>query len=363
MSLLQDLLDLLLGLAQTILDFALGFAKKHPVETGLAILALLRLFGTTVQTGYKGVLFVFGRVRKELEPGFHPLLPVILAVRKIPVRSVTLDLPKQRLTTADGLVYDLQANVVYRVVEPKRALTQIDHLRKGIETILPLVLEELVREQTRAAVLEFKALEADFIARAEKKLQRWGVTVEQAGFKTITPGKQTLRLTQLALLANERHRVVEDLIAEGVPLPAALALLGADRRLVGHATARYRALHRHAHLAPAPAVPPRPPRSLPREQLPTPEQPPETTVITVTVGPGVGIEVSTQASPQPRKTTKGMQPRSWLRLKRRLERHRARKEQTPVGPGQTKPEPGDQSAPASPSDPMTPGQDPFAPKS
>jgi CheY-like chemotaxis protein len=37
----------------------------------------VRLFGTTVQTGWKGVLFSFGRATRELEPGFHMLIPFV----------------------------------------------------------------------------------------------------------------------------------------------------------------------------------------------------------------------------------------------------------------------------------------------
>jgi regulator of protease activity HflC (stomatin/prohibitin superfamily) len=340
MSTLWDPWQLLQGMAQmalTMLAFVVEFAKQHPVETGLTVLALLRLFGTTVQSGYKGVLFVFGRVRKELEPGFHPLLPVILAVRKIPVRSITLDLPKQRLTTADGMVYDVQANIVYRVVDPKLALTQIDYLRKGIEAVLPLVLAELLRDQTRAAAREFKALEAEFLARAENKLRRWGVTIEQAGFKNISPTKKTLRLTQLALLAGERQRVLSDLVSAGLAPTAAVALLGAERRLVGHASARYRALHRHAHLAPAAADKLLRPPLLPGEEL-------ETQPLSPAQEPGVEEAVAAEASGQPdgvtaqkrprlwKKTTKGVQPRSWLRYKWRLRRRRATPALLPAGP-------------------------------
>jgi regulator of protease activity HflC (stomatin/prohibitin superfamily) len=224
MSRLYDLLSWVLGLAHTIVDFAISFIVDHPMEAALALFALLRLLGTTIQTGSKGVLFAFGHVRKELEPGFHPLLPIILAVRKIPIRSITQDLPKQRLVTADGLVYDVQANIVYHVVDPKVALTQIDSLTKGIEVVVPLVLEKLLRSQTRTALLEFKTLEAELIARVEEKLQRWGVTVEHVGFKTIAPTKQTLHLTQLALLTQERYNVLQMLVAEGVSPAAAVAL-------------------------------------------------------------------------------------------------------------------------------------------
>ena len=62
MNYLSDLLELFRAGLLTALAVAVGFVKKHPYETVLAVLALLRLLGTTVQTGSKGVLFVFGRV-------------------------------------------------------------------------------------------------------------------------------------------------------------------------------------------------------------------------------------------------------------------------------------------------------------
>jgi regulator of protease activity HflC (stomatin/prohibitin superfamily) len=323
MNYLSELPDLLLIVLQAILAYVVGYAKNHPVVTGLAVLALLRLFGITVQTGHKGVLFVCGRVRKELEPGFHFLLPFVLTARTIPVRSITLDLPRQRITTADGLVYDVQANIVYRVADPKLALTQIDNLRHGIEVMLALIVEGLLAGQTRAAVLDFKALDAELSARAEAALGRWGVTVEQAGFKSIAPTHKTLRLTQLAALGDERKRVLQELIAQGVRVNAALALLGAEHRLVGHARARYHALHRPARLAPAAAEAPRAPTLLPGEEPPVAQKPPQAEEASTPETQGAEFVLPAegtfpQAPPRPKKTTKGVQPRSWLRLRGRL---------------------------------------------
>src|SRR4051794_10391545 len=77
------------------------YGRQHPEVAIVAVVALVRSLGTTVQSGQAGVLFSFGRARKVLEPGFHPLLPVLQKVRHVAIRSVTLDLPRQRVTTAD----------------------------------------------------------------------------------------------------------------------------------------------------------------------------------------------------------------------------------------------------------------------
>jgi hypothetical protein len=313
MSYLEELLDLLLSVLQAIFAFVADYARKHPGQTVLFALALLRLFGTTVQTGYKGVLFVFGRTRKELEPGFHPLLPAILAVRQIPVRSVTLELPRQRLTTSDDLVYDVQVNIVYRVADPVRALTFVDNLRHGIEAMLSLIAADLLRSQTRAAILDFKALETELSARAERSLQRWGVTVEQAGFQNIAPTKKTMHLTQLGMLTDERQRVLQELIAQGVSMNAAVALLGAERRLVSHSAARYRAFHRPVRLAPVAAETPHTLPLLPgNEPLAAQLQSQADQVPTLEILMAEPLP----APARPKQTTKGVQPRSWLRLRR-----------------------------------------------
>lgn len=239
LTFLTWLLQMTLGLLRWVGEEIVSYAREHPVETFLALLALLRLFGTTVQTGWKGVLFVWGRARRELEPGFHPLLPLVHAVRQTPVRSITLHLPRQHVTTADGLVYEVEVNLVYHVAEPLRALVQIDDLRKGCETLLPLLVQGLLHGQTREALQDRRTLDEELAARADRALQRWGVRVEQAGFLTIAPSRKSLRLTQLALRVAERRRILEDYVTRGLSPAVAVALLGSDQRPVSRAL-RYR---------------------------------------------------------------------------------------------------------------------------
>ena len=125
------------------------YVKGHPLYFVFAFFAFLRMWGTTVRTGYAGVLFVFGRATKVLEPGFHAMIPVVHEVRKLPIRSVTLELPPQRLTSADGLVYDIDATLVMRIADPVKACTEIDDLRAGCVAVLSLAVAEAIRTKTR----------------------------------------------------------------------------------------------------------------------------------------------------------------------------------------------------------------------
>lgn len=156
------------------------------------------------------------------------------------LRSVTLELPPQRVNTADGLVYDALATVVYRVEDPLRALTAIDDVAAGVRTRVALLVHDLLREQTRATLTARQALDGELTARARVALARWGVTAEQAGLSSVAPTRPTARLTQLAVRVGERARLFAELRrpAHAPALTAALVAAGDTPR--GRSAARYR---------------------------------------------------------------------------------------------------------------------------
>src|SRR5438445_9955353 len=122
---IEQLWNWLSGLPAALFSWLLG-SPFRVYAALLVVLAIVRSFGTTVQSGRAGVLFFCGRTRKVLEPGFHPHIPLLHKVKDTPIRSVTLDLPRQRVSTGDGLVYDVDATLIYRVDDPVKALTAVD---------------------------------------------------------------------------------------------------------------------------------------------------------------------------------------------------------------------------------------------
>lgn len=236
------LLDLALWFLLNVWRVALDQAKKRPAGVVVIALAIMRMFGTTVQTGTAGVLFSWGRARKVLEPGFHPLIPIVQLVRHTPVRSVTLDLPRQRIATGDGLVYDVDTTIVYRVEDPITAAVAIDSVRLGIVTLVPLLVHDLLREQTRETLTARQELDHELTVRARLALARWGLHIETAGMSTIAPTRPTVRLTQLSARVAERLR----LLRETGETSIAIALTTAVQAPQGKPRARYR-----RHRAPA----------------------------------------------------------------------------------------------------------------
>ncbi len=208
-----------------------------------SIAAFLRAMGVTVESGWTGLLFRFGRARRELEPGFHFLIPFVNTAKRIPTRSRTMDLPAQRVTTYEGLVYLVDANLVYRVVDVRRALIEVDDYERGMRQVLGLAVQEVIRAAERDALGARGSLDEELRGALAQRLERWGIGVESAGFPSIRPSPRTLRITQLVETVGERRRQLAALAAEGrgeLGLGSGLGLVGTRRM----PTQRMRAMQR-----------------------------------------------------------------------------------------------------------------------
>jgi regulator of protease activity HflC (stomatin/prohibitin superfamily) len=252
---LEQLWDWLCNLPAALFKWLVEYAQKHPVAAFLVVLAIVRSFGVTVRSGRAGVLFFCGRVRKVLEPGFHPLVPILHRVKETPIRSVTLDLPRQRVSTVDGLVYDVDASIIYRVEDPVKALTTVDDVGRGVTNLVPLVVAEVMCVQTVASLSARLALDADLMTRTQKALARWGLVVEQAGLNSIAPTRPTARLTQLGARVRERVQLLRKQVAAGTPPRLAVALVAAGPPPRARSRVRY---HSRRGPAPRPALPVQP---------------------------------------------------------------------------------------------------------
>jgi len=192
-----------------------------------------------IQSGQRGVLFRWGRVVKELEPGFHWLVPLMHTARKTPVRSVTMVLPDQKVMTADGLVYDVCVNFVYRVENATKALTLVDHLDSACRAAIPIVVTEVLRRRDQAQLVDRVLLDRELTERIHAWVARWGLVIEQAGFTSIAPNKSVLHTTQLRPRTMEGARALRLMIDSGLDPESALVMIGSERHLVAKTSQRF----------------------------------------------------------------------------------------------------------------------------
>lgn len=268
---LDNLYALSVTLLRTAWRMILSHAQQNPWAVVVLLYGMARAFGVMIQSGQRGVLFRWGWVVKELEPGFHWLIPFVHGVKITPVRSISIDLPNQKMMTADGLVYDVGVNVVYRVENATKAMTLVDHVDSGCRAAIPLIVSEVLRIRDQAQLVDRVSLDRELTERMNAWIARWGLTVEQAGFTTIAPHKSVLHTTQLRAKTTERALGLRALIAGGLDGESALVMLGSERQPVSKSSRRYHRSKRQ----PRRTAGPRSCKPLPPPQ-PVPAKPDET---------------------------------------------------------------------------------------
>lgn len=252
------------------------------------ISAIVRASGVTIESGTTGLCYTLGEIDRPLpvvfrpfaallrqlgvlrgernavlEPGFHPLIPFLQRVRRVPTRQRTMDLPAQRVATFEGYVFHADANIVFRIVDVRKALITVDNLIRGMNQMLTLGVQEVLREATVRELQSGVGLDEKLAKNLAEKVEVWGVVIEGAGFPTITPSPRTLRITQARQNAMERARRVAQLmgtlegtdgVASGAPgagsqprlsLASALGAVGTRRVFRTKIRARRHGVARH----------------------------------------------------------------------------------------------------------------------
>ena len=74
----------------------------------------------------RGVVFRLGRLMEQRGPGLVTLVPGIDRMIRISLRTITLTVPPQEVITRDNVPVRVTAVAYYRVVDPNRAVVEVE---------------------------------------------------------------------------------------------------------------------------------------------------------------------------------------------------------------------------------------------
>ncbi len=166
----------------------------------------------------RGVIFRLGRLigREGVKgPGLILLIPIVDKMVKVSLRTVVLDVPPQDIITQDNVSIKVNAVVYFRVIEPQKAIVQVENF---------LAATSQISQTTLRSVLGQSELD-DLLSQREKinhKLQQiidaqtepWGVKVTNVEVKQIDLPQEMQRAMAKQAEA-ERERRSKVIAAEG----------------------------------------------------------------------------------------------------------------------------------------------------
>jgi regulator of protease activity HflC (stomatin/prohibitin superfamily) len=210
-----------------------------------------------------------GRFHSVLNPGLNIILPFIdkakvvytrrvengmngrLLVRVattpvIDLREQVYDFPSQQVITRDNVTTEINALLYFQIVDPKKAVYEIDNLPNAIEkltqTSLRNVIGELELDETLTSRDTINSKLQNILDDATNK---WGVKVNRVELQDITP-PESVRVAMEKQMQAERNRRAEILNAEGEKKSLILRSEGEKESQINRAEAAKRAEILHA---------------------------------------------------------------------------------------------------------------------
>ena len=178
-----------------------------------------------VYEGQHALKFTLGRAQGVVGPGVHFKWPIIQKFVVEETKHTTLDLEPQVIQLADDLVYEVDCKVVYQIVDLRKAIIEIDELVVGLKNRVVMAVQNAIGKRTRETVRDIDSVIAEIVSDLQPVQEQWGVRILQFGFSNLSPSPTTLEITQLELLANEKHELYDRFRGAGLSEEAAVALV------------------------------------------------------------------------------------------------------------------------------------------
>jgi regulator of protease activity HflC (stomatin/prohibitin superfamily) len=95
------------------------------------VIAILTSAIKITQEYERAVVFRLGRIIEAKGPGMIVIIPIIDRIRRVDLRTITLDVPAQEAITADNVTVKVNAVVYFQVLDPTAAVIQIEDYRRA----------------------------------------------------------------------------------------------------------------------------------------------------------------------------------------------------------------------------------------
>jgi regulator of protease activity HflC (stomatin/prohibitin superfamily) len=163
-------------------------------------------------------------------PGLVIVIPFIDRARRVSVRTVALDVPPQDIITKDNVSLTVNAVVYYRVVDPERAIVEVEDYLFASSQLAQTSLRSVCGQHDLDHLLsERDEVNLKLQTLLDQETESWGVKISKVELKNVDLPKEMQRAMGRQAEA-ERERRAKIIAAEG-ELQASKALAEAAQQL------------------------------------------------------------------------------------------------------------------------------------
>ena len=163
----------------------------------------------------RGVIFFLGKYTSVRGPGLIILIPILEQMTRVTLRTITMNIPSQKIITKDNVSIDIAAVAYYHIVDPKKSVIAIENVNAAINQISQTTVRNVVGQfsldQLLSQTLDINAKIKDVI---DGHTEPWGAQVTAVEIKDITLPDNMQRAMAKEAEA-ERERRAKIVAAEG----------------------------------------------------------------------------------------------------------------------------------------------------
>jgi regulator of protease activity HflC (stomatin/prohibitin superfamily) len=180
-----------------------------------AILAIAFYIIRILREYERGVIFFLGRFQKVKGPGLIIVIRPIQEMVRVDLRTIVLDVPTQDVISKDNVSVKVNAVVYYRVVDPQKAIIQVQEYHSATSQLAQTTLRSVLGQHELDEMLsERDRLNVDIQQILDKQTDAWGIKVANVEIKHVDLDESMVRAIAKQAEA-ERMRRAKVISAEG----------------------------------------------------------------------------------------------------------------------------------------------------
>ena len=190
------------------------------VGVALAVTVLITILRSAIRIlpeYERGVVFRLGRVTGPPRgPGLIFLIPIVDRLVRVSLRTVTMDIPPQDIITRDNVTVKVNAVTYFRVLDPLRAILEIEDYRFATSQIAQTTLRSNIGQATLDELLTNRdEINQNLQQTIDALTDPWGVKVALVEVKDVElPDSMRRAMARQAEAERERRAKVIHALGE-----------------------------------------------------------------------------------------------------------------------------------------------------
>ena len=179
------------------------------------LIILIRLSVRVLREYERGVLFRFGRLSGVKGPGIFLIIPFVDKMVKVDLRTITLDVPPQDVITRDNVPVKVNAVAYFRVMDPAKAIVEIENYKVGTSQIAQTTLRSILGQAELDDLLSRRdKINKELQLIIDEQTDPWGIKVSIVEIKDVEM-PETIQRAFAKQAEAERERRAKIINSEG----------------------------------------------------------------------------------------------------------------------------------------------------